>query len=236
MEADLIKKFAAAKMDNSNLSARLKALEEDHISVERVEELEQDHVTIERFKTLEDTVSSKDLLKEQLEQAQQNTLKMFREEFNQEEWNERFEAMDKVIEEASEQARKVNANFENTASKESTEALRLKLNTLTKRLDELEDEKNQENNRLDEIRLKMTNYPTQVMQMQIDVELRTNELKLSCEKQLQDYSREYEESISKIRDYVSQTLKNFKEEQDRTHLDNNELKSFDMMEKLFKLT
>ena len=65
---------------------------------------------------------------------------------------------------------------------------------------------------MDEIRLKMTNYPTQVMQMQIDVELRTNELKLSCEKQLQDYSREYEESISKIRDYVSQTLKNFKEE------------------------
>ena len=67
MEADLIKKFAAAKMDNSNLSARLKALEEDHISIERVEELEQDHVTVERFKALEDTVSSKDLLKEQLE-------------------------------------------------------------------------------------------------------------------------------------------------------------------------
>ena len=53
---------------------------------------------------------------------------------------------------------------------------------------------------------------------------------------MQDYSREYEESISKIRDYVSQTLKNFKEEWDRTHLDNSELKSFDMMEKLFKLT
>ena len=81
----------------------------------------------------------------------------------------------------------------------------------------------------------MKNYPAQVMQLSLDVEMRTQQLKLDCEKQLQDYSREYEDSISKIRDYVSKTLKNFKEEQDRAQ-DPNELKSFDMMEKLFKLT
>ena len=143
--------------------------------------------------------------------------------------------MNKIIEEANEQTRIVNANFDNTASRESSESLKLKLNSLTKRIENFEDSSLAENDKMDEIRLQMKNYPAQVMQLSLDVEMRTQQLKLDCEKQLQDYSREYEDSISKIRDYVSKTLKNFKEEQDRTQ-DPNELKSYDMMEKLFKLT
>ena len=143
--------------------------------------------------------------------------------------------MNKIIEEANEQTRIVNANFDNTASRESSESLKLKLNSLTKRIENFEDSSLVENGKMDEIRLQMKNYPAQVMQLSLDVEMRTQQLKLDCEKQLQDYSREYEDSISKIRDYVSKTLKNFKEEQDRTQ-DPNELKSYDMMEKLFKLT
>ena len=36
MEADLIKKFAGVKMDNSNVLARIKALEDDHVTMERI--------------------------------------------------------------------------------------------------------------------------------------------------------------------------------------------------------
>ena len=132
-------------MDNNNVQGRLKALEETHVSLERILSLEKDHVTIERIKAIEDTVSSKDLLKEQLEQSEENILKRIREEFHPKEWDAKFEAMNKIIEEANEQTRIVNANFDNTASRESSESLKHKLSSLTKRIDNFEDSRLSEN-------------------------------------------------------------------------------------------
>ena len=61
--------------------------------------------------------------------------------------------MNKIIEEANEQTRIVNANFDNTASRESSESLKLKLSSLTKRIENFEDSSLVENGKMDEIRL-----------------------------------------------------------------------------------
>ena len=51
-----------------------------------------------------------------------------------------------------------------------------------------------------------------------------------------DYILDQEERVNKIRDYFGLQLKTLKQDQEKTYLENSEHKSFDMMDKLFRLT
>ena len=91
-------------------------------------------------------------------------------------------------------------------------------------------------NELGEFQSQMSGFISQIKKLEMHLELKCQETRHNGEKLIRDFSQEHDEQITKMRENFISQLKILKKDQERLSQESNETKSFEMMDKFFKLT